>query len=111
MIVSVLDFSLQPGAAEKLHEIFRRYRILETASTVEGCWKLTLSQQAGRDDSATVIGFWEDRDAYQRWLDHPERGAATEELLSVMSGDFDATAPAVLYEVLHAVPAPPSWAE
>ena len=110
MIVSVLRFSLKPGAVEQLHEVFRRHRILETAITVEGCWKLSLSCPDGVDDQAYVIGFWQDRDAYQRWLDHPERGAASEDLMALMSGEFDPRAAAELHEVLQSAPPVSSWA-
>lgn len=111
MIVSVLQFDLVPGARERLHEVFRRYRILETAITVEGCWTLSLSAPENDDSHAWVIGYWEDRDAYQRWLDHPERGAATEDLMELMAGDFDPRAAAQIHDVLHAIPETPVWAD
>jgi heme-degrading monooxygenase HmoA len=111
MIVSVLQFDLIPGGRERLHEVFRRYRILETAITVEGCWALSLSAPEDDDSRAWVIGYWEDRDAYQRWLDHPERGVATEDLTALMSGDFDPKASAQIHEVLHSIPENPLWAD
>jgi quinol monooxygenase YgiN len=94
-----------------LHEVFRRHRILETAMTVEGCWALSLSVPTDDDDEACVIGYWQDRDAYQRWLDHPERGAATDDLMELMSGDFDPKAAAQLQDVLYATPEPLAWAD
>jgi quinol monooxygenase YgiN len=110
MIVSILHFTLQPDSVGKLHEIFQRHRILETAMGVEGCWKLSLSHPQGADDEAYVIGYWQDRDAYQRWMDHPERGNATDELLPLMAGDFDPSAAAQLHEVLHSTPEQTAWA-
>ena len=111
MIVSVLQFDLVPGARERLHEVFRRYRILETAITVEGCWTLSLSAPENDDSHAWVIGYWEDRDAYQRWLDHPERGAATEDLMELMAGDLDPKAAAQIHDVHQAIPETPVWAD
>ncbi len=111
MIVSVLRFSLQPNSIEKLHDVFQRHRIFETAMAVEGCWKLVLSHPAEVKDEAYVIGFWQDRAAYQRWLDHPERGRSTDDLLPLMAGDFDPSAAAQLHEVLQSVPEPSAWEE
>jgi quinol monooxygenase YgiN len=111
MIISVLQFELIPGGRDKLLEVFRRHRILETAIAVEGCWTLSLSAPEDDDSQAWVIGYWQDRDAYQRWLDHPERGAATDDLLALMSGDFDPKASAEIHEVFHATPDPHNWAD
>lgn len=111
MIVSVLRFDLAQGARDKLHDVFRRYRILETASNVEGCLALSLSAPADDDSQAWVIGYWEDQQAYQRWLDHPERGAATHDLMELMAGDFDPKAAAELHQVLESVPESPAWTD
>lgn len=109
MIVSVLRFSLKPNSIQKLHQVFLRHRIFQTAMAVEGCWKLVLSHPTEVQDEAYVIGFWQDRVAYQRWLDHPERGRSTDDLLPLMAGDFDPSAAAQLHEVLQSVPELPAW--
>lgn len=111
MIVSVLEFSLRPGAVKDLEQVFREYRILETAMGVEGCWKLALVSPQDRTDSASVIGMWADHASYQRWMDHPDRGVASAALLPLMAGDFDTSAPAVLYDVRHATPNESAWAD
>lgn len=111
MIVSILRFGLKPDSLEKLHEVFQRHRILETAMTVDGCWKLALSHPSQAQDEAYVVGFWQNREAYQGWLDHPERGTATDELLPLMAGDFDPSAAAQLHEVLHSMPEQSAWAD
>lgn len=110
MIVSVLNLDLKPGAIEALEEVFRRHRILETAIEVDGCWKLSLSHPEGTD-RACVIGFWADRAAYQRWLDHPARGASSSDLMEIMAGDFDPKAAAELHDVLHCIPDRTAWAD
>lgn len=109
MIVSILHFRLKPDSVTSLVEIFQRHRILETAMTVEGCWKLSLSHPQENEDEAYVIGFWQDNDAYQRWMEHPDRGNATDELLPLMAGDFDPSAAAELHEVLHSTPEQTAW--
>lgn len=105
MIVSMLNFHLKPGAVPSLAEVFARHQILQTAITVEGCRHLVLATPDADGDQACVIGLWDDEAAYQRWMDHPERGAATDDLLQLMAGDFDPTAPAGQWQVLSATEA------
>ena len=109
MIVSLLKFDLHRGAEPQLQEVFRRHRILETAMTVEGCWKLALAMPNEPDGTAFVIGFWESERAYQRWMDHPERGGAADDLLPLMSGAFDPAAAALTMNILHSVPEADAW--
>ncbi len=109
MIMSMLKFTLRPGSEASLVDVFKRNRILETASLVEGCWKLAMVAPQASDNSAYVIGFWEDDAAYQRWMDHPERGIATDELAELVSGDWDSEAAAQLMNVLHSVPLADAW--
>ena len=103
MIVSVLPFKLKPGAVPELGEVFASNRILETAIQVDGCHTLVLASPDLEGDEAYVLGLWDDDDAYQRWMDHPERGAATDDLLRLVAGDFDPTAPAGKWQVLRAI--------
>jgi heme-degrading monooxygenase HmoA len=103
MIVSVLPFKVRPGAVSELGEVFAENRILETAIQVEGCQVLVLASPDVDGDEAYVLGLWDDDAAYQRWMDHPERGAATDDLLKLMAGDFDPTAPAGKWQVLRAI--------
>lgn len=103
MIVSVLPFKLKPGTVPELGEVFARNRILETAIQVEGCQTLVLASPDLAGDEAYVLGLWDDDAAYQRWMDHPDRGAATDDLLRLVAGDFDPTAPAGKWQVLRAI--------
>lgn len=103
MIVSVLPFKVGLGRVPELGEVFARHRILETAIQVEGCHTLVLATPDVEGEEAYVMGIWEDDDAYQRWMDHPERGAATDDLLRLVAGDFDPTAPAGKWQVLRAI--------
>ena len=105
MIMSELKFTLKPGSESSLVEVFKRYRIFETAMEVEGCLELAMVAPRESDENVYVIGFWEDTAAYQRWMDHPERGMATDELAKLVSGNWDSTAAAQLMNVLHSTPA------
>ncbi len=103
MILSVLRFDLKAGAVPALGEAFARHQVLETAIQVEGCQTLVLASPQNEADTAYVLGLWQDEAAYQRWMDHPSRGVASEDLTQLVAGDFDATAPAQQWQVLHAV--------
>ena len=103
MIVSVLPFKVRPGSVPELADVFAKNRILETAIQVEGCQTLVLASPNPEGDEAYVLGLWDHDAAYQRWMNHPERGAATEDLLRVVAGDFDPTAPAGKWQVLRAI--------
>lgn len=103
MIMSLLNFRLRPGAVSDLGEVFARHQILETAIQVEGCQALVLATPDADGDEAFVVGLWDDETAYQRWMDHAERGAATDDLLKLVAGDFDPAAPAGQWQVLRAV--------
>ena len=105
MIVTCLTFELKPGSFAALEEVFRRHRILERAIRVEGCQSLYLTANATHSGRAHVVGVWDDEVAYQRWLDHPERGVGTDDLLALMSDTWDPSAPGEVWNVLHPVEA------
>ncbi len=111
MILSCLTFKLRPGARDELEEAFRRHRILERASQVEGCRSLYLTADAGHAGRAHVVGVWDDEAAYQRWIDHPERGVGTADLLALMADTWYPSAPGEVWTVLHSVDSRPggSW--
>ena len=103
MIVSMLRFGLKQGMVPSLERTFAKHRILETAIQVEGCRSLVLAAPDAQGETAYVIGLWDDEAAYQRWISHPDRGAATEDLLQLVAGEFDPTAPAEEWQVLRAI--------
>ncbi|MDI1288765.1 MAG: antibiotic biosynthesis monooxygenase [bacterium] len=102
MIVSMLPFKLKSGSVADLGDVFAKHQILETAIQVEGCQTLVLATPDIEGDEAYVIGLWDDDAAYQRWIDHENRGDATEDLLRLVAGDFDPSAPAGQWQVLRA---------
>lgn len=104
MILSVLRIDLSPGRSTELLKTFRTHQIFETAIRVDGCRDLYLATpEDGTDDAdaAYVVGVWDDEASYQRWLEHPERGAAADHLASLVASDADITGPARLWRVLH----------
>jgi quinol monooxygenase YgiN len=107
MIVSCLTFELVPGSLDALAAAFARHGILERAIQVEGCRSLYLTADAGHEGRAHVIGVWDDATAYQCWIDHPERGVGTDDLLALMSDTWDASAPGEVWTVLHAMDSTP----
>jgi len=109
MIMSLLEFKLKPGKEGALKEVFLKHQILETAIQVEGCWKLAMIAPQNPDSTVKIIGFWEDNIAYQRWMDHPDRGMATDDLAALVAGDWASAAPAELLDVPLAVPGPQAW--
>lgn len=103
MIMSMLRLGLKPESVNAIKDVYDRHQILETAIKVEGCQALVLAAPDVEGDEAYVIGLWDDDAAYQRWMDHPERGAAAQELLQLTAGDFDPAAPAGKWQVLSAI--------
>lgn len=110
MIMTFLSFNVPLHDEEKMKEIFLKWQILETSIKVDGCYKLALVAPQERIGKVYVVGFWEDNRAYQRWIDHPERGAAAVDIAATLDGEFDPTAPAPIMDVLHSVPSPGGWA-
>lgn len=105
MIFSFLPFELKPDSREKFEQVFAHNKILEKAIQVEGCRDLYIAYPDGESDKAFVVGLWDDQSAYQRWMDHPERGAGSEDLLALVSGGFDPSAPAEHWTVFRKVSA------
>jgi heme-degrading monooxygenase HmoA len=103
LIVTLFPFPLGAGGAEDLAEVFRRHRILELAREVEGCRAVWLAADSDESDTAQAyaVGLWDDEVAYQRWIDHPERRAATDDIQALLrvSGELDL--PGQVLNVLH----------
>ena len=103
MIISVLPFDLKQGRRDDFTEVFERNQILEKAIRVEGCDQLYIASPSDDPNKVFVVGLWQNQAAYQRWMDHPERGVGSEELLNLVTGGFDPTAPAQHWTVLRSL--------
>jgi len=102
VILSCLTFNLLPGSFDALEAAFRRHGILERAIQVEGCRALYLTADVGHDDLAHVVGVWDSPAAYQRWINHPQRGVGAADLHALMDATWDPSAPGDVWNVLHA---------
>jgi quinol monooxygenase YgiN len=100
MILTSLEFRVKEGGADALADVYRRHRILEVAATVPGCLDLYYAVSTQDPQLVTVVGLWEDRAAYDRWLEHPYRDTAEDEFDAQMAGDWEPTAAAVISDVL-----------
>lgn len=103
MILSVLPFDLKQGCKDEFEKVFEQNQILERAIEVEGCKQLFITSPTDDPNKVFVVGLWENPEAYQRWMDHPQRGVGTEELLNLVSGGFDPAAPAQHWNVLRSI--------
>jgi quinol monooxygenase YgiN len=103
MIMTSLEFRVRDGGAEALADVYRRHCILDVAASVEGCIELAVVVSERDANLVTVLGLWEDRAAYDRWLRHPYRDTAEDEFDALMAGDWEPTAAAVVHDVLVGV--------
>jgi quinol monooxygenase YgiN len=110
MIMTSLTFTLKAGSAEALADVYRRHHILEAAMSVEGCLRLALVDGPPGSSQVSVVGFWEDRAAYQRWLDHPYRDTAEDEFDALMDTDWEPSAAAEIGSVILSTPSQEGWA-
>jgi quinol monooxygenase YgiN len=111
MILTCLTFELVPHSFDALAAAFTRHGILERSIQVEGCRSLYLTADAAHEGRAHVVGVWDDEAAYQRWIDHPERGVGTADLLALMSDTWDPSAPGEVWSVLHSVEGTPGGSQ
>lgn len=100
MIMTTIDFNLKPGKQADLKAVFQEFRIFERSFEIKGCWKLAMVSPQDRDDFVQVVGFWENEAAYQEWLDNPERGLGTDEMLPLINSDWEVGAPGRILDVL-----------
>jgi quinol monooxygenase YgiN len=70
---SVIQFNIKPGQRDRFLEHFVRTGVLETSSFQAGYLGAQLMSSTSEPDIAIVIADWESPEAYQGWLDNPER--------------------------------------
>ncbi|EPU5977941.1 antibiotic biosynthesis monooxygenase family protein [Vibrio vulnificus] len=89
--ISMLSFKSHDGNGAKLAELHMRRRCVEEAAeTISGfiAGKTMLCE----DDPSRVLVMctWENKSAYQEWLDSPVRAAQTADLIDSISADVEA---------------------
>lgn len=84
MIRTFLEFSVRPGKAADLVAFFEREAFLSTSVAQDGCHSAELTMS---DDGLTalVTATWDDRAAYDRWVQRPDREATGAELSELLT--------------------------
>lgn len=96
MIRSVLRLTPRPGCADAVVELFQREQVFERALGVDGCQDASLLL---RSDEILVTASWDDAEAYQAWVDHPERNTMSDELNELLVDAITADSVGGLYQV------------
>jgi heme-degrading monooxygenase HmoA len=86
VIRSVLYLKPRDGRADDIVEFYRRYGVLERAMTQDGCLGTELQLPSGGVGDVLVTALWRDVDAYQGWLDNPDRALNADELGELVEG-------------------------
>jgi quinol monooxygenase YgiN len=80
MYRSVLTLRCKPGRRQDLLDVFERLDILRRSLRQPGAVDTTLVTALDDEDLVLVIASWRSPEAYQGWLDNPDRGGITAEL-------------------------------
>jgi heme-degrading monooxygenase HmoA len=90
MYTSVLTLQALPGRRDELLDVFARLDVLRRSLRAPGAIDTTLTAALGDADLVRVISKWESPEAYQGWLDHPDRETITAELYPLLAVPADA---------------------
>lgn len=87
MTRSVLTFTLKPGMRDAFVQAFRDLEVLAISSFQSGYRGGQLHVDADDPNRALVIASWDSPEAYQGWLDNPEREGIGEQLDRFLAAD------------------------
>jgi heme-degrading monooxygenase HmoA len=87
---SVLTLQALPGRRDDVLEVFARLDILRRSLRQDGAIDTTLTASLADEDLVRVISSWESPEAYQGWLDNPDRAEITAELYPLLAVPADA---------------------
>jgi heme-degrading monooxygenase HmoA len=83
---TVLQFTTHPGQRDAFVEAFKRAKVLEAASQVEGFRSAQLLVPSDPEANHVVVtARWDDEAAYGRWLAHPDREKINAALLQFVT--------------------------
>lgn len=99
MIRSVLYLRPRAGRSAEIVEFYRRHRVLDRAGRQDGCLGAELQVPLHGDGDVLVTALWRDADAYQGWLDNPDRSLNAEQLAELVQ-DFHSGVSGETYEVV-----------
>jgi heme-degrading monooxygenase HmoA len=88
MIRSVLYLQPRGGDGRAVAEMYEQSGVLEDAAALDGCLGAELQLPIGGEGDVLVTALWRDADAYQGWLDNPQRALNADELAALVE-DFD----------------------
>lgn len=99
MIRSVLTLQPGPGRVADVIEVYLDEQILRYSLDNSRALASELSVSVDGSGDILVTALWPDRDAYQEWLDHPNR--QRQRLVDILQGVT--VGAAALYEIDHSV--------
>lgn len=99
MIRSVLYLRPREGRSADIVDFYRRYAVLERASKQDGFLGSELQLPVRGEGDVLVTALWRDPEAYQGWLDNPDRALHADELAALVE-DFHTGISGDIYEVV-----------
>ncbi len=99
MIRSVLYLRPREGRAADIVDFYRRHRVLERAARQDGFLGSELQLPLRGEGAVLVTALWRDADAYQGWLENPDRALHADELDELVE-DFHTAIRGETYEVV-----------
>lgn len=93
----MLSMVPKPGCLKQLVEHFQAEKIFERALAFDGCNDVMMLQ---KPDQVVVLAFWDDAQAYQRWVDNPERAQGNDNLNALLVEPITAEVVGGLFDVV-----------
>ena len=73
------------GCFEDLIATFERLEVPQRALQQDGCLSVELQVQPDADEAVLVTALWEDRSAYDGWLNNPWRAETSDDLFALLT--------------------------
>jgi quinol monooxygenase YgiN len=103
---SVIQFTIKPGQRDGFLDFFVRSGVLETSSFQHGYLRAQLLSSTSDPNAAVVIADWESPEAYQGWLDNPERERVGNPLDAFLEPSPEGQSFTLIHEVAPQTPVP-----
>lgn len=101
MIRTVLTLHPQPGQAPAVVQLYRSEQILQESLDVTRALASEISVATDGSGEILVTAVWPDAEAYQEWIDHPNRGRTSPDLEPLLRSDVIGAGR--IFEIDHAV--------
>lgn len=86
MIRTMLTLTPLDGRAPAIVQLYRSEQILQESLDCTRAVASEISVAADGSGEILVTAVWPDADAYQEWIDHPQRGRTAPELQELLEG-------------------------